>query len=215
MTDSNIPLSHPTCGTSLLRQVPELPPDDRAARKKLFEQLMSGVPDRSQLEARSWRLRGAQSLFRCQKQSALLSATLRASGLPHCLAEACRRTHSTRQHTQILLQVGGNTNFAIAAARLGLRCACLGHTGADYAGEFLVDVLAQEGIQLQQLLGAIRTARFAAADSLCLCISFVSNVVPLVLFCGDRSSQTRKQSKMSARLTRGCVCFVLTPSARL
>lgn len=56
-------------------------------------------------------------------------------------------------------QVGGNTNFAIAAARLGLRCACLGHTGADYAGEFLADVLSQEGVQLQQLLGECRAFR--------------------------------------------------------
>jgi len=55
-------------------------------------------------------------------------------------------------------QVGGNTNFAIAAARLGLRCTCLGHTGRDSYGAFLEEVLAQEGVGLQQLLGAPRAA---------------------------------------------------------
>ena len=49
--------------------------------------------------------------------------------------------------------MGGNTNFAIAAARIGLRCACLGHTGADSYGAFLQSVLADEGVALMQLLG--------------------------------------------------------------
>ena len=51
-------------------------------------------------------------------------------------------------------QVGGNTNFAIAAARLGLDVTCLGHTGHDVYGKFMEDVLAEEGVALQQLLGA-------------------------------------------------------------
>ena len=44
-------------------------------------------------------------------------------------------------------QVGGNTNFAIAAARLGLECTCLGHTGDDFYGQFVADVLRKEGVR--------------------------------------------------------------------
>jgi hypothetical protein len=51
-------------------------------------------------------------------------------------------------------EVGGNTNFAIAAARLGLGVTCLGHTGPDVYGAFMEQVLAEEGVALQQLLGA-------------------------------------------------------------
>ena len=50
------------------------------------------------------------------------------------------------------VEVGGNTNFAIAAARLGLRVTCLGHTGGDVYGAFLGRVLGEEGVRLQQLL---------------------------------------------------------------
>lgn len=53
-------------------------------------------------------------------------------------------------------EVGGNTNFAIAASRLGLGVTCLGHTGPDVYGAFMEGVLAEEGVALQQLLGAWR-----------------------------------------------------------
>ena len=53
-------------------------------------------------------------------------------------------------------EVGGNTNFAIAASRLGLGVTCLGHTGPDVYGAFMERVLAEEGVALQQLLGALR-----------------------------------------------------------
>ena len=52
-------------------------------------------------------------------------------------------------------EVGGNTNFAIAAARLGLSCTCLGHTGDDTFGAFLRDVLDQEGVHVQELLPVV------------------------------------------------------------
>jgi sugar/nucleoside kinase (ribokinase family) len=55
--------------------------------------------------------------------------------------------------TRRRMQVGGNTNFAIAAARLGLRVSCLGHTGRDVYGAVLERVLSEEGVGLQQLLG--------------------------------------------------------------
>jgi len=45
-------------------------------------------------------------------------------------------------------EVGGNTNTLIAASRLGLRVASIGHIGNDIYGKFLSDVLIDEGIKL-------------------------------------------------------------------
>ncbi|BBH10219.1 pfkB-like carbohydrate kinase family protein [Prunus dulcis] len=43
-------------------------------------------------------------------------------------------------------EAGGNCNMAIAAARLGLHCIAIGHVGNEVYGQFLVDVLHDEGI---------------------------------------------------------------------
>ncbi|KAG7531611.1 Ribokinase-like [Arabidopsis suecica] len=43
-------------------------------------------------------------------------------------------------------EAGGNCNMAIAAARLGLHCVAIGHVGDEIYGEFLLDVLHEEGI---------------------------------------------------------------------
>ncbi|PKI64095.1 hypothetical protein CRG98_015539 [Punica granatum] len=43
-------------------------------------------------------------------------------------------------------EAGGNCNSAIAAARLGLHCAAIGHVGDEIYGHFLLDVLKNEGI---------------------------------------------------------------------
>ncbi|KAL5561775.1 hypothetical protein UlMin_031522 [Ulmus minor] len=43
-------------------------------------------------------------------------------------------------------EAGGNCNVAIAAARLGLHCATIGHVGSEVYGKFLLDVLCDEGI---------------------------------------------------------------------
>lgn len=43
-------------------------------------------------------------------------------------------------------EAGGNCNMAIAAARLGLQCVAIGHVGDEIYGEFLLDVLHEEGI---------------------------------------------------------------------
>lgn len=43
-------------------------------------------------------------------------------------------------------EAGGNCNMAIAAARLGLRCATIGHLGNELYGQFLLDVLHDEEI---------------------------------------------------------------------
>ncbi|KAL6968226.1 hypothetical protein U1Q18_034028 [Sarracenia purpurea var. burkii] len=43
-------------------------------------------------------------------------------------------------------EAGGNSNMAIAAARLGLCCMTIGHVGDEIYGRFLVDVLHDEGI---------------------------------------------------------------------
>lgn len=45
-------------------------------------------------------------------------------------------------------EVGGNTNTLIAASRLGLRVASVGHIGQDVYGNFLANVLHHEGIKL-------------------------------------------------------------------
>lgn len=45
-------------------------------------------------------------------------------------------------------EVGGNTNTLIAASRLGLRVASVGHVGQDVYGNFLANVLEQEGVKL-------------------------------------------------------------------
>lgn len=43
-------------------------------------------------------------------------------------------------------EAGGNCNMAIAAARLGLNCVSIGHVGKEIYGNFLSDVLRDEGI---------------------------------------------------------------------
>ncbi|XP_038718302.1 fructokinase-1-like [Tripterygium wilfordii] len=45
-------------------------------------------------------------------------------------------------------EAGGNCNMAIAAARLGLQCASIGHVGDEIYGRFLLDVLHDEGIRM-------------------------------------------------------------------
>eukprot|EP00250_Pteridium_aquilinum_P016743 c23270_g1_i1 orf=701-2221(+) len=45
-------------------------------------------------------------------------------------------------------EAGGNSNFAIAAARLGLQCAALGHIGREKYGSFLYEILEKEGVQV-------------------------------------------------------------------
>ncbi|KAM7253796.1 hypothetical protein ACFE04_031478 [Oxalis oulophora] len=45
-------------------------------------------------------------------------------------------------------EAGGNCNMAIAAARLGLICTTIGHVGTEIYGQFLKDVLRDEGIHM-------------------------------------------------------------------
>nr|GMD15508.1 probable fructokinase-4 [Ipomoea batatas] len=45
-------------------------------------------------------------------------------------------------------EAGGNSNVAIAAARLGLCCTTIGHVGNDVYGRFFLDVLHSEGISM-------------------------------------------------------------------
>ncbi|XP_010557162.1 PREDICTED: probable fructokinase-4 [Tarenaya hassleriana] len=46
---------------------------------------------------------------------------------------------------------GGNCNMLIAAARLGLKCVAIGHVGDEIYGEFLLDVLREEGIDMVEM----------------------------------------------------------------
>ena len=59
------------------------------------------------------------------------------------------RTREMRELDAIDLEVGGNTNFLIAASRLGLRAMSLGAIGEDFYGEFMKDVLIQERVRFQ------------------------------------------------------------------
>ena len=59
-------------------------------------------------------------------------------------------------------EVGGNCNFLIAAARLGLRAECVGHVGEDPQGAFLRATLAEEGVPLRRLASPELVAEAAA-----------------------------------------------------
>ncbi|KAF5199625.1 pfkB-like carbohydrate kinase family protein [Thalictrum thalictroides] len=48
-------------------------------------------------------------------------------------------------------EAGGNCNMVIAAARLGLSCLSLGHVGDEIYGNFLLDVLHEEGIGMVEM----------------------------------------------------------------
>ena len=47
------------------------------------------------------------------------------------------------------LEVGGNTNFLIAASRLGLKAVSLGQIGNDFYGTFMKEVLREERVGFQ------------------------------------------------------------------
>jgi len=49
-------------------------------------------------------------------------------------------------------EVGGNTNFMIAAARLGMQVAPVGHLGPDEYGQYIKDVLQVSLMLLTQFL---------------------------------------------------------------
>ncbi|CAJ2627730.1 unnamed protein product [Trifolium pratense] len=48
-------------------------------------------------------------------------------------------------------EAGGNCNMAIAASRLGLDCVSIGHVGSEIYGNFLLDVLRDEGIGMVEM----------------------------------------------------------------
>ncbi|KAL9239722.1 hypothetical protein vseg_014016 [Gypsophila vaccaria] len=67
-------------------------------------------------------------------------------------------------------EAGGHCNTAIAAARLGLRCATIGHVGNEIYGQFLLDVLQEEGIGFVEMVDnpeAISNAEEAYKTLLC------------------------------------------------
>lgn len=59
--------------------------------------------------------------------------------------------------------------MAIAAARLGLRCATIGHVGNEIYGQFLLDVLHEEGISTVGMSDASRSVRPKTAYETLLC----------------------------------------------
>lgn len=65
-------------------------------------------------------------------------------------------------------EVGGNCNFLIAAARIGLRAECVGHVGDDKYGDFIKRVLADEGVPFRRLASAefVRDSRRDMSETL-------------------------------------------------
>ena len=51
------------------------------------------------------------------------------------------RTEKMKAMNCVELEVGGNTNFLIAARKLGLKAVSLGQIGSDFYGTFMKDVL--------------------------------------------------------------------------
>ena len=62
-------------------------------------------------------------------------------------------------------EVGGNCNFLIAAARLGLRAQCVGHVGDDARGAFLRATLAEEGVRFRRLASPELVAEAARTNA--------------------------------------------------
>ncbi|KAL9271797.1 hypothetical protein AKJ16_DCAP18846, partial [Drosera capensis] len=61
-------------------------------------------------------------------------------------------------------EAGGNCNTAITAARLGLNCVAIGHVGSEIYGNFLLDVLNDEGIGVVGMSGNLDAVDSAAAE---------------------------------------------------
>ena len=59
------------------------------------------------------------------------------------------RTEKMKAMNCVELEVGGNTNFLIAARRLGLKAVSLGQIGSDFYGTFMKDVLHEECVGFQ------------------------------------------------------------------
>jgi sugar/nucleoside kinase (ribokinase family) len=76
-------------------------------------------------------------------------------------------------------EVGGNTNTLIAASRLGLRVASIGHIGNDIYGKFLSDVLLDEGVKLIEPVAAVENVNTSTTvtkeqDATLLCFVLVA-----------------------------------------
>ena len=86
-------------------EVPQLPPADEPARRALLQQLTAHPPPQNQWEVGAGR--AGQKLV---------------PGMP-----PCERSLGADRRCCPALQVGGNTNFLVAASRLGLKTASVGH----------------------------------------------------------------------------------------
>ncbi|KAF7804672.1 fructokinase-1 [Senna tora] len=61
-------------------------------------------------------------------------------------------------------EAGGNCNTAIAAARLGLGCTAIGHVGNEIYGQFLFDVLHDEGINIVEMSDHVGIANSSSSS---------------------------------------------------
>ncbi|KAG2425649.1 hypothetical protein HXX76_013494 [Chlamydomonas incerta] len=62
-------------------------------------------------------------------------------------------------------EVGGNCNFMVAAARLGLATASVGHIGTDVYGNFMDEVLREEGVQATTRIAPTSTSTPSSTSS--------------------------------------------------
>ncbi|CAB4321896.1 unnamed protein product [Prunus armeniaca] len=73
-------------------------------------------------------------------------------------------------------EAGGNCNMAIAAARLGLHCIAIGHVGNEVYGQFLVDVLHDEGIGMVGMCENTNVESASASYETLLCWVLVDSL---------------------------------------
>ena len=59
-----------------------------------------------------------------------------------------------KEASDATLELGGNCNFALASARLGLDTKAIGVLGTDELGEFVVDALRRENVEFVDMLGS-------------------------------------------------------------
>lgn len=86
--------------------------------------------------------------------------------------------------------------MAIAAARLGLRCATIGHVGNEIYGQFLLDVLHEEGISTVGMSDASCGVRSKTSYETLLCWVLVD---PLQRhgFCRYKPKEEKKKKRIA------------------
>ncbi|EIE24898.1 Ribokinase-like protein, partial [Coccomyxa subellipsoidea C-169] len=91
------------------------------------------------------------------------------------------RKLTTQTHRREFWEVGASCNFLIAAARMGLSTAAVANLGEDVYGQFLLDVLQEEGVSRFQPLAS--SAFDEALKETLLCFVLVDDRTSAHAFC--------------------------------